>query len=69
MMLFVKIIIFLKGSEMESFFDTLMTILFVLFMIFVFGGYHKNKSAEREAAFKREEQKKEEALKKAAEKE
>ena len=28
--------------------DTIMIILFVLFMIFVFGGYHKNKSEQRE---------------------
>lgn len=26
-----------------------MGVLFVLFMIFVFGGYHKNKTAQREA--------------------
>jgi hypothetical protein len=25
-------------------------------MIFVFGGYHKNKSAQREAEFKRQEE-------------
>jgi uncharacterized membrane protein len=30
--------------------DTIMIILFILFMIFVFGGYHKNKSAQREDA-------------------
>ena len=41
---------------METFIDTVMTILFVLFMIFVFGGYHKNKSAEREAGFKRDKE-------------
>ncbi|MDD2448887.1 MAG: hypothetical protein PHS42_07250 [Sulfurimonas sp.] len=35
--------------------DTIMVILFVIFMIFVFGGYHKNKSAQREAEFKRQE--------------
>ena len=40
--------------------DTVMLILFVLFMVFIFGGYHKTKSAEREAGFKRDE----EALKK-----
>jgi len=38
--------------------DTIMAILFILFMVFVFGGYHKNKSAEREAGFKREEEQK-----------
>ena len=40
--------------------------LFILFMIFVFGGYHKNKSAQREEGFRLEEEKrkKEEELKK-----
>ena len=33
---------------MGSFFDTIMTVLFVLFMIFIFAGYHKTKSQERE---------------------
>jgi len=28
--------------------DTVVLVLFVLFMIFIFGGYHKNKSLERE---------------------
>jgi len=37
--------------------DTIMSVLFVLFMIFIFGGYHKNKSAQREAQFKKEEEK------------
>ncbi|MEO1954352.1 MAG: hypothetical protein ABGW74_06585 [Campylobacterales bacterium] len=37
--------------------DTVMSILFVLFMIFIFGGYHKNKSAQREAQFKKDEEK------------
>ena len=36
--------------------DIIMSILFVLFMVFVFGGYHKNKSAQREADFKRQEE-------------
>jgi len=40
--------------------DIIMAILFVLFMIFVFGGYHKNKSAEREEGFRLEEEKKKE---------
>jgi len=39
--------------------DAIMLILFILFMIFVFGGYHKNKSAKREADFKAEEKRKE----------
>jgi Ca2+/H+ antiporter len=34
---------------MNTFVDTVMIILFVLFMFFVFGGYHKNKYAQREA--------------------
>jgi len=33
---------------MGSVVDTIMTILFVLFMVMIFGGYHKNKSAQRE---------------------
>ena len=33
---------------MSSFLDIFMTVLFVLFMVFIFGGYHKNKSAQRE---------------------
>ncbi|MBL1280082.1 MAG: hypothetical protein COA33_007415 [Fluviicola sp.] len=41
-----------------SIIDGIMLVLFVLFMIFVFGGYHKNKSAQREAEFKRLEKKK-----------
>ena len=35
--------------------DTIMLILFILFMVFIFGGYHKNKSAQREEQFRREE--------------
>ena len=31
--------------------------LFILFMIFVFGGYHKNKSAAREEQFRLDEEK------------
>ncbi|MEA3371859.1 MAG: hypothetical protein U9Q40_11020 [Campylobacterota bacterium] len=38
--------------------DTIMVILFVIFMIFIFGGYHKNKSAQREEGFRLEEEKK-----------
>jgi len=37
--------------------DIIMGILFVLFMVFVFGGYHKNKSAEREAEYEAEKKK------------
>jgi len=36
--------------------NIIMSILFILFMVFVFGGYHKNKSAQREAGFKRDEE-------------
>ena len=35
--------------------DIIMLILFVLFMIFIFGGYHKTKSAKRELDFKNQE--------------
>ncbi len=34
---------------MSSFIDVVMLILFVLFMVFVIGGYHRNKSSERES--------------------
>lgn len=37
---------------MSSFIDIVMLMAFVLFMVFIFGGYHKNKSAQREADFK-----------------
>ncbi len=43
---------------MNPIMDGIMVVLFILFMIFVFGGYHKNKSAQREAGFKREEEQK-----------
>jgi uncharacterized membrane protein len=43
--------------------DTIMLILFILFMIFIFGGYHKNKSAQREAGFKSLENDKDNKLK------
>jgi len=49
---------------MHPILDTIMVILFVIFMIFVFGGYHKNKSAKREEGFRLEEEKKKEELKK-----
>lgn len=32
----------------ESIMDIVMLILFILFMVFIFGGYHKNKSEQRE---------------------
>ena len=34
---------------MNPFIDTVMLILFFLFMIYIFGGYHKTKAAQREA--------------------
>lgn len=34
---------------MKEFMDIVMAVLFILFMIFIFGGYHKNKSKQREA--------------------
>jgi len=33
---------------MGTFMNTLVVVLFVLFMIFILGGYHKTKSQERE---------------------
>jgi len=42
---------------MNSFMDTLMLVLFVLFMIFIFGGYHKTKSQQREKDRKKNEEK------------
>jgi len=36
--------------------NIIMSILFILFMIFIFGGYHKNKSAAREEQFRKEEE-------------
>lgn len=41
---------------MESVLNIVMLALFVLFMVFVFGGYHKTKSAQREAQREKEEQ-------------
>lgn len=42
---------------MTTFINAVMLILFILFMIFIFGGYHKNKSAQREAQREAEEKK------------
>jgi len=33
---------------MNGFMDSVMVVLFVLFMIFLLGGYHKNKYEERD---------------------
>ncbi|MBU1216252.1 hypothetical protein KJ870_06455 [bacterium] len=38
---------------MNSVTDIVMIVLFVLFMVFIFGGYHKTKSAQREADAKK----------------
>ncbi len=40
--------------------DTIMLILFVIFMIAIFGGYHSNKFKEREAEQKELERRKKE---------
>ena len=40
--------------------NIIMSIFFVLFMIFIFGGYHKNKSAAREEQFRLEEEREKE---------
>ena len=42
---------------MNPFFDGVMIFLFIFFMIFIFGGYHKNKSAAREAQRELDEKK------------
>ena len=42
---------------MSTFIDIVMLILFVLFMVSIFGGYHKNKSAQRESQREADEQK------------
>ena len=43
---------------MISFLDGVMIVLFVLFMVFIFGGYHKTKSSQREEQFRLDELKK-----------
>ena len=43
--------------------NIIMSILFILFMVFIFGGYHKNKSAAREEQFRLDELKKEQEAK------
>jgi len=45
---------------MNSFVDTIMLIAFLLFMIFVFGGYHKTKFQQREEERKKREKKEKE---------
>jgi len=34
--------------------DSIVLLLFVLFMVFIFGGYHKTKSAAREEQFRKD---------------
>lgn len=41
---------------MLVFFDTLMLIAFIAFMVFIFGGYHKNKSLQREEQEKKKKE-------------
>ena len=53
MMLFVRHMTLLIRPNMI---DIIMLIFFVLFMIFIFGGYHKTKSAKRELDFKNQEE-------------
>ncbi|MDD2652304.1 MAG: hypothetical protein PHX44_04555 [Sulfurimonas sp.] len=48
---------------MSTFIDIVMLLLFLLFMIFIFGGYHKNKSAQREADERRAKEREQENLK------
>ena len=50
------IVVSIKEYRVGTVIDVIMAILFVLFMIFVFGGYHKNKSAEREEQFRLDEE-------------
>jgi uncharacterized membrane protein len=45
---------------MSAILNGVMIFLFILFMVFIFGGYHKNKSAKREEQFKRDEEAKRE---------
>ncbi|MEA1983903.1 MAG: hypothetical protein U9N39_10195 [Campylobacterota bacterium] len=41
---------------MNTYIDIIMVILFVFFMIFIFGGYHKTKSLQREKEEKLQEE-------------
>jgi hypothetical protein len=43
---------------MSSVLDIIMSILFILFMIFIFSGYHRTKYLQREEELKKEEAKK-----------
>ncbi|MDK9693422.1 MAG: hypothetical protein OEL19_04130 [Sulfurimonas sp.] len=48
---------------MMTFINIVMSLLFLLFMIFIFGGYHKNKSAQREADELKAKEREQESLK------
>ena len=41
---------------MGTIIDTIMLLLFIAFMVFLFGGYHKVKSSQREEQFRKEEE-------------
>lgn len=43
---------------MSSIMDTVMMILFLLFMVFLFSGYHKTKFDQREEELKKEQESK-----------
>ncbi len=58
MMLLDKTTQLLRKTNMHPIVDGIMIVLFILFMVFIFGGYHKTKSAEREAEFKRDKERK-----------
>lgn len=45
---------------MNPFVDTLMMVLFVLFMVFIFNGYHKTKFSQREEELKKSQKPQEE---------
>ncbi len=49
---------------MGTIMDSVMMILFVLFMVFIFGGYHKNKSAQRELLREENEEREQKSSKK-----
>lgn len=40
--------VLIRGNWMSSFIDVIMLTLFVFFMVFIFAGYHKTKSEQRE---------------------
>ena len=54
MMLLDKPMILLEINKMDII-NGIMIFLFIFFMIFIFGGYHKTKSAAREEQFRLDE--------------